>query len=98
MLDNKKLQIKKNKKGQIGETITWVLATIIILFVLGAFIYASVLISEVKSINPERINVKSGENSLDVGWVEVKTFFAYSVNSNNREKIENWIGEVSNEE
>jgi len=39
-----------NKKGQLGETITWVVATIIIIFVLITSIYASSLVAKSKKV------------------------------------------------
>ena len=76
-----------NKRAQIGETISWVVATILLVVVLIIFIYASVALSEVK-------NIKSGskENSEDsADWVNSKTEIAYSINADNKNKIAEWI-------
>lgn len=52
MLNNKKLFFK-NKKGNIGETITWFAASAIIFIILTLFILLSVLISKQKAIQPD---------------------------------------------
>lgn len=41
----------KNIKAQVGETITWVIATIIILAILMFFIFGAVTLSSTKSLN-----------------------------------------------
>jgi hypothetical protein len=75
-----------NKKGQVGESITWVVATIILIVVLIVFIYASIALAKAKSLTP----IKSdSEESAD--WVNSKTQIAYSINSNNKNKIGEWI-------
>jgi hypothetical protein len=80
-----------NKKGQVSETMTWVIVTILLVVILLVFIYLSVALSKTKSLNA---NIKSGsENS--VNWVNSKTQIAYSINSNNKNKIQAWIAEES---
>jgi len=78
-----------NKKGQIGESITWVVATIILIVILIVFIYSSIALAKIKSIKPD-VSVDS-EDSLD--WVNSKTQMAYSINNMNKNKIEKWISE-----
>ncbi|NCN86596.1 hypothetical protein GW932_02085 [archaeon] len=39
-----------NKKGQIGDTITWVVATIVIVVVLMFFIFGSSMLASTKSV------------------------------------------------
>ena len=87
-----------NKKAQIGETLTWVVATLIIIFVLIIFIYASVLMSKVKAINPNKLSIKFSETESKIGWVEVKTIFAYSLNDEDKKKIDLWIMEANSNE
>lgn len=40
----------KSKKGQTGETVSWIIATLVIIGILIIFIYLSVLMSETKTI------------------------------------------------
>lgn len=88
-----------NKRAQIGETLTWVIATLIIIFILVVFVYASVLMGKAKTINANKLSAKFSETKSEISWIEMKTFFAYSINDENKNKIESWIMEVdSNEE
>lgn len=75
-----------NKRGQVGESISWVVATIILIVILIVFIYLSVLLSKTKSIS---ISIK--DSSVD--WITAKTQFAYSLNSVNKNKIDIWISQ-----
>lgn len=78
-----------NKRAQVGESITWVIATIVLIAILIIFIFASVALSKVKSI---KINLKANsEESVD--WINSKTQMAYSVNSVNKNKISLWISQ-----
>jgi predicted PurR-regulated permease PerM len=76
-----------NRKGQIGESITWVVATIILIVILIVFIYASIVLAKTKSLTFS-VNTNS-EDSAD--WINSKTQIAYSINSNNKNKIDEWI-------
>jgi predicted Holliday junction resolvase-like endonuclease len=85
----------ENKRGQVGETITWVISTIILIVILIVFVFASVELSKVKSL---KVNLKANsEESAD--WINSKTQMAYSISSTNRNRISSWISEeeVENE-
>jgi len=76
-----------NKRGQVGETVTWVVATIFLIVILLLFIYASIALAKTKSLN---LNIKlSSGNSVD--WINSKTQMAYSINPANKDKIQVWI-------
>lgn len=78
-----------NKRAQVGESITWIVATIILIVILIIFIYASVALSKAKSI---KTNIKA--DSVDsVDWINSKTQMAYSISANNKNKIEGWISQ-----
>lgn len=80
---------KLNKKGQVGETVTWVVATLIIVIVLVSFIYASSVLSKVKILTS-----LSFESELEGNWMEKKMFFSENLSGNkNKEKIMLWIEE-----
>lgn len=55
------MQIKMDRKGQTGSTITWILATIIIIFILLVTVFISGSIGKSKDINfvPERDTLAS---------------------------------------
>lgn len=83
-----------NKKAQVGESITWVVATIIVVVLLIIFIYASILLSKTKSL---KFDIKANsEDSFD--WINSKTQIAYSINNNNQNKIEGWISQNKKDE
>lgn len=77
----------ENKKAQVGETITWIIATIILIGILIVFLFISVSLSKLKSFKAD-IKVNS-EESID--WIELKTEMAYSISSENKNRINLWI-------
>ena len=83
-----------NKQGQIGETITWIVATIIIIVTLVIFIYVSSVLVEIKKIKVPDLKIVSEE---EVNWIEMKTSFAYLINEENKEIIDEWIMEREDE-
>jgi len=96
MLDKRKIQ--RNKKAQLGETMTWIVATLIIIVALIMFIYTSSILAKIKVINLPDLKIDSEK---DINWLETKTLFAHSQSNNqNKEKIDEWIkkGEDGNEE
>ena len=42
--------LRFNKKGQVGETVSWIIATIVVIGIVVFFIYVSILISKTKII------------------------------------------------
>jgi uncharacterized metal-binding protein len=71
-----------DKRGQVGETITWIVATVIIVVTLVIFIFVSVLMADVKEVIFER----------RVDWISVKTLFAHLLTEDeNKEVIDDWI-------
>ena len=82
----------KNRHAQTGEAMTWIVATLIIIFILVMAIYISSLIGRAKSVQlSENYNL---ENDL----TNTKTEMAYKINFANREKIDAWILEVNKNE
>ena len=82
------------KKAQIGETMTWVVATLIIVFVLVSSVYFAILLGKTKSLS------YSDKSSIEESFVEVEILKAYELNSENKIQIDEWInfGEKKNEE
>lgn len=92
-----KEKVLSNRRGQIGETLTWVVATLIIIFVLIIFIYASVALGKAKSVNPKKLQIKEGDSVEDISWIEVKTLIAKTLNIENENEIDVWISEAEDE-
>lgn len=88
-----------NKKAQIGETTTWVVATIIILVILGIFIGLSSQLAKIKSLELKKIFFKIKPSGFeDLKTINNKNSLAYSLNSNNKNKIEEWLNEAKNKD
>lgn len=83
-----------NKRGQVGESITWIVATIVLIVLLIIFIYASIALSKVKSL---KTNIKP-DSSSSVDWINSKTQIAYSIDSSNKNKIQGWISQAKENE
>jgi len=89
----------KSKNGQIAETVTWVVATMIIIITLIVFIFISVGISKSKNVSFSGITSKVGnffisKDAGDISRLNTKTIFALSINEKNKDVINNWISDV----
>ncbi len=87
-----------NNKGQIAETITWIVATMIIVITLIIFIFISVQISNSKNLSLDNVASKAGDFLVGEGVggidrLEIKTTFALSLKDDNKDKIREWINE-----
>ncbi len=78
-----------NKKAQISEVMTWVVATLVILSILIIFIYASSLLAQkTKVIKAKDLKIDLGK---EVDLLETKNTIAYSSASQSEKNvIENW--------
>ena len=87
----------KNKNAQIGTTMTWVAATIVILVILTVFIYAVSLIANMKKIVSADINILD-EKTYDIALAESKS--AYLLKNGNADGFDEFYKnylEVKNE-
>jgi len=81
----------KNRKAQIGETISWIIATIIIIGILIVFIYISILISKTKIIQTLSIQFDIADKTE---LLNQKTSFSHQLAGNlNKEIIDNILEE-----
>ncbi len=78
-----------NKKAQISEVMTWVVATLVILCILIIFIYASSLLAQkTKVIKAKDLKVDFGK---EVDLLEIKNLIAYSsASQSDKSIIERW--------
>lgn len=83
--------LKKNNKAQIGESLTWIVATLVIVLVLVIFIYVASTMGKAKSISQEKISLKTSSGVEETNWINMKTFFAKEIDNRNSEKIDSWI-------
>lgn len=79
MLDN------NFKKAQVSDTVVWVVATLVLIFIIILFVYSSSALSRFKSITLKNSLVKSNDVIL------VKNSLAFFRNSTNKEIIQDWL-------
>jgi len=78
------------KRAQIGETVIWIIATLVIVGVLLLFIFISSLMSKVKTIHVGNLETDVKVTNL----LKEKTSFAYQLTDyKNRELIEGILKE-----
>lgn len=82
---------KIGKRAQVGETITWIVATLIIIGILLIFIWISILMSKVKVIGIGNLKTDLTKESVSLN---VKTSLAHQIaNNKNKEIIDNILKE-----
>jgi hypothetical protein len=75
-----------DRSGQIGETVTWFVAALIILMVVIIFVFLSFLMSKTKAINVGDVRTDLGKNS---DQLTMKTSIAEQLSNNeNKQEIE----------
>jgi len=84
-------KLLRSKKGEIGETLTWIVATLIIIGILIIFLFLSSRISSIKKILVEDVKSDLPEESVSLG---LKTGLAYNItNEKNKRVITNILGQ-----
>jgi len=77
----KKIFQNKSKKAAVGATMSWIIATLVIIGILLIFIYVSILLSKTKVINIGNLKTDSKEYNI----LKLKTSFAHQL-ANNKNK------------
>ena len=82
-----------NKKAQIGETITWVVATVIIIFVLIFFLFGASMLAQTKNVGTFRNSLVSPASYQgDDIYLKKNLFTYYSVDKDfNKKLIEKYL-------
>ena len=81
------LSKKINKKGQVGDTVTWVVATIIIIVLLMFFIFGTSLLSGTKKVTGARESLTSKITLEKNDLFLEKSLFTYFKIGDKSEKI-----------
>jgi hypothetical protein len=86
----------KTRKGQVAETVTWVVATMIIILILIVSIFISVSLSKAKELSISGVVSKVGsffisEDAGEISRLDTKTKLAISINEKDLEVINDWI-------
>lgn len=77
----------RSKKAEIGEAMTWIVATLVIIVVMTIFIFASGKLASLKSLG-----VDSGDPDVKLGeLLPVKTEQALFLDNSNEKWIKEWI-------
>ena len=88
MSDFKIKKLNYNKRAQISQTLVWILATILIIGILIISILFSFSIAKVKQILGQTAGQVNSGLGNSISFLEMKTYLAYQLNSNNKDKIE----------
>lgn len=84
-----------NKKAQLGETLTWVVATLIIIVTLLLFIFLSSNLAKLKDIKDNPGFALLGGYDKKSNLIADKTELAFIKNNQNEDLIKEWINEES---
>ena len=68
---------KKTKKAQVGDTIMWIISTIIIVVMLIIFVFGSSLLAETKSLLKYREKIVSQESGFSYDLILSKSLYTY---------------------
>lgn len=82
-----------NRRGQLSDAMTWVVATVIILVLLVVFVYASNILGKVNKIETGVKSLAKGEVEENIDFFYEKTKIAYKINDENKNQIDSWIEE-----
>ncbi|MBS3084371.1 hypothetical protein J4411_00465 [Candidatus Pacearchaeota archaeon] len=84
-----KTQIRElGKKGQVGETLTWIVATLLVIILLIFFIFGSSLLGKTKKLgNTFRESLTSSQTFEGTDPLLKKSLFAYVTAGSDLEKI-----------
>ena len=74
-----------NKKAQVSETVTWIVATLVIIVVLVVFLYFSSILGKGKEITKAEIKSANSEGYSD--WINQKNSFAYELSEQKYKRI-----------
>jgi len=81
-----------NKRAQLSDAMTWIIATLAIIIILVIFVFASQVIAKAKEISSLK-SIEGGSSNLEVDLIEKKNAFAFEKNKNNELKIKEWLNE-----
>ncbi|MBT4258007.1 hypothetical protein HOD88_02400 [archaeon] len=82
-----------NKKGQLSDAMTWVVATVIIVILLVVFVYASGVLGKANKIETGAKSLLIDDVDENVNYFYEKTKIAYLVNDENKNEIDSWVKE-----
>ena len=72
---------RKGNKAQMGETMTWVVATLVIIILLSISIYAATMFAKTRIVNYADVSSFSENNLKSYDILMDKSLFAYFISS-----------------
>ncbi len=99
----------KNQKGQIGETMTWVVATLVIIVILLLSVYAALILAKAKGFKIGELEIEEEEGLYNgIGYIQfnnggkildTKTSLAHELaNNENKNAIDDFLEEANKNE
>jgi len=67
----------RNRKAQVGDTITWVIATIIIVVMILFFVFGSSLLAETKEVHKFKSRMVSEDSRVNYDLILSKSLYTY---------------------
>lgn len=87
----KKMLDRKFRKGEVGEIMTWTVATIVVIFLLIFFTYLAMSVAKVKNIEVDELPISS-EKGAD--YLSSKNSISlFLTDKNERTKVEQWMND-----
>ncbi|HKL23851.1 MAG TPA: hypothetical protein VJ912_00790 [Candidatus Nanoarchaeia archaeon] len=80
----------KNKKAQVGGTLTWFIATVIIVFILLIGVYAASILGKTKFFETDK-TIEGDGDSVE----KIKSELAFEKNNTNKDIIVKWLNNKS---
>jgi len=84
---------KFRKRAQVGDTLTWFVATLIIVILLIVFVYVASALAGTKKVVKYASSIDFDDEKVELNWIGNKTEFAFEINFENKNFIEAWINE-----
>jgi len=82
---------KKNKYGSIDSTITWAVATLVIIGVLVGFVLGSIGLSKAKEVSSLLVSDAQSDFKEESQILKTKTSIAYELNNLNKGQIDDLL-------
>ncbi|MDA3836939.1 MAG: hypothetical protein PF542_04920 [Nanoarchaeota archaeon] len=90
----------KNNKAQIGDTVTWLIATIVIVVFLMFFIFAAAMLGNTKVVGGFKSSLFSSEKLVGDEIIVKKTIYSFltAKGDTSKKKIGEYLTELDKEE
>ena len=80
--------LPRNRSAQVGQTVFWLIATLVVIVTLILFIVVSISMSTVKNLNPFSSSALTSDLKGESQILMKKNFLAEELNNLNKDQIE----------